>query len=365
MKIIHCADIHLDSKMETHFDSETARQRRNEILKTFCSMVEYASSNEVDAIIIAGDLFDKSRISVTAKSTVMNEIKNHENIQFYYLRGNHDLITPEEDEIPANLHLFGTEWTTYEMTEGIKLTAVELNDRNSSDIYDSLHLNESDFNIVMLHGQESVSASRDKAEVINLKALRNRGIDYLALGHIHSFKTEKLDYRANYCYPGCLEGRGFDECGTHGFVIIDIDPTTKKYVHFFKPWSLRTLYEVNVDISECMTVNDIEKQILSIIQNGDFGDYENNLFRINLVGAIDVECEKDLAYLTDSLNSRVFFGKIKDKTEVRINYEDYLLEESLKGAFVRSVMNDDTLTEEDKKTIIRSGIRLIEGKEAD
>ena len=59
MKIIHCADLHLDSKMETHLSKEKARERKNEILITFQNMVEYAAKNKVKIIIIAGDMFDK------------------------------------------------------------------------------------------------------------------------------------------------------------------------------------------------------------------------------------------------------------------------------------------------------------------
>ena len=58
MKIIHCADIHADSKMGTHFSKENAELRRNEIVDSFAKMVEFARENGVKAIIIAGDLFD-------------------------------------------------------------------------------------------------------------------------------------------------------------------------------------------------------------------------------------------------------------------------------------------------------------------
>lgn len=51
--------------------------------------------------------------------------------------------------------------------------------------------------------------------------LRGRGIDYLALGHVHSFRQEKLDEQGIWCYSGCLEGRGFDECGTKGYVMLE------------------------------------------------------------------------------------------------------------------------------------------------
>ena len=72
MKIIHCADLHLDSKMETNLDKEKAKERKNEILITFEKMVQYAKENDVKVIIIAGDLFDKSNLTVKAKNIVKN-----------------------------------------------------------------------------------------------------------------------------------------------------------------------------------------------------------------------------------------------------------------------------------------------------
>ena len=106
-----------------------------------------------------------------------------------------------------------------------------------------------------MHGQESENNIKDKAEIINLKKLKNKNIDYLALGHIHSFKKEKLDNRGEYCYSGCLEGRGFDECGDKGFVLLDIK--NGKINSEFIKFAQRTLYEVNVDLTGLTSNNEI------------------------------------------------------------------------------------------------------------
>ena len=66
MKIIHCADLHLDSKMESNLDREAASMRRDELLDTFERMVTYAAENEVRVILIAGDLFDKPNVRKAA-----------------------------------------------------------------------------------------------------------------------------------------------------------------------------------------------------------------------------------------------------------------------------------------------------------
>ena len=82
MKIIHCSDLHLDSKMETNLDKERARERKNEILLTFERMVQYAKENDVKIIIIAGDLFDKKTVTVKAKNTVKNAIISNPEIDY-------------------------------------------------------------------------------------------------------------------------------------------------------------------------------------------------------------------------------------------------------------------------------------------
>ena len=93
MKIIHCADLHLDSKMESNLSKEQAIQRREELVQTFVNMVSFAKNNDVKIIIIAGDMFDTSQNNqVRIKRRVLEQIKSSEEIDFIYLRGNHDMI---------------------------------------------------------------------------------------------------------------------------------------------------------------------------------------------------------------------------------------------------------------------------------
>jgi DNA repair protein SbcD/Mre11 len=197
MKILHCADIHLDSAMTANLDKDKARERRNELLASFKDMVGYAVKECIGVIIIAGDLFDTRNISVGAKKEVYNIIINNPGITFYYLQGNHDngSFVSYLDEIPANLRMFGKEWTSYNagiinnggITKDIVITGVELDSDNAGKIYGSLSLNAGNYNIVVLHGQEASHISKNNAQIISLKDLRNRGIDYLALGHVHEY----------------------------------------------------------------------------------------------------------------------------------------------------------------------------------
>lgn len=364
MKLIHCADLHLDAKMSANLDKESAKIRRGEILHSFERMVEYAAENVVEAILIAGDMFDSKNISATARNTVLHMITSHPQIRFYYLKGNHDNdnFLSGLEELPANLKLFGTQWTTYEEAEGkVIISGLELSAENVGAAHVSLVPDARKFNIVMLHGQEAASESKDKAEIIPIKDFRNKGIDYMALGHIHAYKKETLDARGIYCYPGCLEGRGFDECGEHGFVVLDVDVENGKFTHTFVPFAWRKLYTVEVDVTGCNATAQMVDKATKALQEA--GCETNSLIKFVLTGMVDVECEKDLAYFLAGFRTRYFFVKAYDETKLKIDVEDYLLDMSLKGEFVRQVMGDATIPEEDKKIIIRYGLQAIAGEE--
>ena len=361
MKIIHCADLHLDSKMTTNLDKEKATERKLELLNAYNKMLNYATSNDVDAIIIAGDLFDTRSITKRAKNTVLDGIYSHESIEFYYLQGNHDSLNffDEMEELPANLHLFDDTWKSYNIGN-VVITGAELDKNNKSSIYNSLVLDNDMVNIVVMHGQESASKS-DKTETINLKQLRNKGIDYLALGHIHTYKKEKLDNRGVYCYSGCLEGRGFDECGPHGFVLLDIDEETKKIESEFIEISFRNLYEVNVDVTGCMTTREASVKVKEMLDECDYDS--RHLIKIVLSGEVDFENDIDEDTLLAEYKDDYYFMKVYNETNLKVDYNEYAKDESLKGEFVRLIMEADDIPEEEKPFVIKYGIKLLKGEE--
>ena len=359
MKIIHCADLHLDSKMETNLNKEKAKERKNEILLTFEKMVEYANKNGVKAIIIAGDMFDKNQITQKAKKIVKNAIILNPEIDFIYLKGNHDEsgFLEEGDEKPENLKLFNKyNWKTYEY-EDVTITGIEFGSQTGYEIYNSLILDKSKTNIVVMHGQETEANLKDKAEIINLKLLKNKNIDYLALGHIHTFKQEKLDNRGIYCYSGCLEGRGFDECGEKGFVLLNIEDgiITSKFV----PFSSRNIYEIKLDLTECNENKQIEEKIEQAIINIP----STSIVRIIFGGNAEIGEERDVDYFTKKYENRFYYLKIIDKPTRKIDFMKYQNDKSLKGEFIRLVLEQTNITDEEKSKIISTGIRALSGEE--
>ena len=85
MKIIHCADLHLDSNMTSNLSREQAKQRKAELLATFERMIAYAKDNSVKAVIIAGDLYDKKNISANARNVFLSAINNNPDIKVFLI----------------------------------------------------------------------------------------------------------------------------------------------------------------------------------------------------------------------------------------------------------------------------------------
>ena len=365
MKLIHCADLHLDAKMTASLTKEKAGERRKELLLTFERMVKYASENQVEAILIAGDLFDTKSVSATVCHRVEEAVLGHPDITFFYLKGNHDTghFLAELRQIPDNLKLFGEEWVSYSLGKQGKITVsgIEFSEKNQGSAYHSLVLDPAKFNIVMLHGQEAETGAKDKAQVIRLRELKNKGIDYLALGHVHRYREEPLDGRGVWCYPGCLEGRGFDECGTHGFVLLQVEEQTGACTRQFVPFALRTLHTVEVDVSGCMRTGNMVERLETVLAGEKIPP--RDFVKIVLTGSLDVECEKDLTYLEKRLEQDYYFLKIQDETKLRVDIRDFLLDESLKGEFVRLVMAAEELPEEERAAVIRCGLQALAGEE--
>ena len=340
MKIIHCGDIHLDSGMEHNLTPAKARERNAEICGTFVRMVQYAREQDVAAILIAGDLFDTGHVSARTADFVENQIRRAENIQFYYLRGNHDQrnVMFAGQDLPGNFHTFGEGWTSHRLGN-VVITGLEMTRDNCCNMYEDLKLDASDTNIVTLHGMES---ARPGEEEIAIPMLRNRNIHYLALGHIHSHKLAKLDEFGQYGYCGSPEGRGFDECGEKGFVLLDIRGQNVQAE--FVPIAERRLHEISVDITGLTTVT----RILTAMETAAAEIPASDLVKFVLTGGYTPETQKDLGFLTKMLESRFYCVKVQDQSRLKLLPGSYEHDISLKGEFIRLVLASDK-TEEEKE----------------
>lgn len=366
MKIIHCADIHLDSPMESKLDKEKSKKRKIELIENFKKMVDFAKEQEVKIIIIAGDLFDDTKKTMLkgTKRFIINLIKDNKDIDFIYLKGNHDMNDfLEGEEKPENIKLFDEDWKQYRYDD-IVISGVELN-KNKLNIYDNLILKYEDYNIVTLHGQIDKAISlKDKTETIYLNQLKNKNIDYLALGHIHKRDEGKLDNRGIYCYSGCLEGRSFDECGEKGFILLDIENgklINKKFIKHSK----RTIHDIDVNITEIKTQNQLEDIVEEKLKTID----SNDLVRVNFIGDYVVNKSGDdlgnyleFEKIKTKYKDEYFYFEVREQLKKVVNYQEFKNDISLKGEFIRCVEKEE-MSDDEKSEICIMGIKAILGGE--
>ncbi len=353
MKIIHTSDIHLDSPLTSRLSAERIKERRRELLSGFGRLVEEARVIGAEAIIIAGDLFDSGRVSKRALDTAVSIIGGAEDITFFYLQGNHegDALLRSGIDLPENLKVFGSEWTYYEMGE---VTIAGRNDIREG-MFDGLSLSPERTNIVVLHGELRDRCSAP--ETVGIKDAVGRNIDYLALGHYHSYYTAAIDDRGAAVYCGTPEGRGFDEVGEKGYVALSA--AGGRVIHSFRSFAKRRLHIIPVELDGAVrTVEIIDRATVALkaIPSTD-------IVRLELSGRYYPSLWKDTDGLISEFGGRFYYFEVKDSSRIAINPEDYKHDMSLKGEFIRTVSADDSLDEETKERVIACGINALMGEE--
>ena len=226
--ILHTADFHLDSAF-TALPEEKARLRRQEARQLTDRLVDYANDHGVELLLLAGDLFDSDQLyGQTAQELAQSlaRFRGHAVIA----PGNHDFYAASSPYArllwPENVHIFREErlqrlpFPQYGcVVYGAAFTSPDA----PAGIPGSLGPEDEGLaRILLLHGEVGVRDSRYRA--MTLKDVEQSGADYLALGHVHAFGGVQQAGRTFWAYPGCPEGRGFDELGDKGFLTGTVEP---------------------------------------------------------------------------------------------------------------------------------------------
>lgn len=343
MKIIHCGDLHLGSSLES-MPTNNSNERRIEINKAFTNLLEYASKNDIQHIILAGDVFDSNQPISTDKSFFYALVKKYPNITFYYLKGNHDNKTSIVEELD-NLKTFNENQWTYYKIGNITICGLEITPYNQKVLYENLSLKEDSINIVILHG--------DINKDIDLAKLANKNINYLALGHLHSYQEIALDDKTKAVYSGCLEGRGFDETGSKGFIVLDIND--KQIQTKFIKSSLREIYLKIINLNNLNSLN----EAIKVIQENLIDIASSSIVRLILKGKVNFN---PLELDNIAILFNYYYLEIVNEVSKAIDFHSYQNDLSLKGEFIRLVLNDKELDENTKDEILNYGLMFLDNE---
>lgn len=349
MKFIHIADMHFDSPFVNLSDKDGLGDlRRLEQRKVFKKVTEYIKENNIKYLFISGDLYEQKYIKKSTIEYINNLFKEIPETRIFISPGNHDPYT-------KNSYYNKFYWNENVKIFTSKIEKIECEDANIygygfDDFYckncgiENVELEDKNkLNILVIHGTlDGGAIENSEYNPLSSKMLKEKGFDYVALGHIH-----KLDYNKeenqNIVYPGSTVSLGFDELGKHGMIVGELEE--EKINLEFVPLDETEFKLYDLDITEIISKEELIEKI------NEINFEENNLIEIILTGKRNFEIDRYELYKLIS-NDKVI--KIKDKTKINYDLEKLSNDTTLKGLFAKEMLaklNEENIPEEQKEII--------------
>ena len=354
MKFVHIADMHLDSPFSTLSDKgNLGEKRRLEQRKIFKKVIDYIKDKRIEYLFIAGDLYEHKYVKKSTIEYIDNLFREIKETRIFIAPGNHDPYLKKSYynnyQWSENVHIFKSK------LERIELEDVDIYGYGFEDFYcpkvniEELEIkNPEKLNVLIIHGTLDGSTKEEKQyNPISKKELEAKGFDYVALGHIHKNNYEP---DGKIIYPGSTISLGFDELGKHGMIVGDIKRQDLRFI----PLDETEFVEEEI---ECTEITSIE-QLAEIIKEKEIE--ENKLYKIILTGKRNFEINIYDLYKYE-LNDRII--KIKDKTKLNYDIEKISRERTLKGLFVKEMIEEMQKEEYDEEIIEKAleiGIEILE-----
>lgn len=351
LKLLHTADWHLDAPFAA-FPPQVRGQLRRAQGKIPALLGEILRREHCSLALLAGDIFD----GIPSRETV--EALKRElscwGVPVCISPGNHDfcgLDSPWRENWPENVHIFTGDMDYLEFPE--------LNCRVYGAGYQSMDCppllkhfraeGNARWCLGLLHGDPRNLNSPYCP--VTAAQVRESGLDYLALGHIHSAGS----FRAGdtlCAWPGCPMGRGWDETGEKGALIVNLDQTVSAVpVSVPLPGFYDLTLQVKGDALEAL------EDALPPVQSP-------NLYRVTLTGCGEV----DIASLKRRF-AHLAWLELRDETEEERNPFDDAGQDSLRGVFFRLLQEQLEGADAQQEEIIRLAAslsaRLLDGKEVE
>lgn len=360
VKVIHGADFHLDAPFSA-LPPEHAAQRRAEQRQLLHRLAELSNREEADLVLLSGDLFDGAQVygeTLEALAQALGTIQ----APVFIAPGNHDFWSErsayEEVRWPEQVHIFtkpGVE--TVELPElkccvhGAAFTAPGREDR----VLEGFHAPADGMtHIMVLHGD---MAADSRYGPITEEDIVLSGLDYLALGHIHACSGLQRAGGTAWAYPGCPEGRGFDELGDKGVLCGTVDKGTVQLD--FVPLCQRRYLIREVDV----TGQDPAAALSAALPQEESPDF----CRILLTGERGLEALDGKAL--ERLAAPWYFSvTVRDKTHMGRDLWARAEEDTLTGLFLQDMSRrlEEAEDEESRSAVelaVRFGLAALENRE--
>ena len=357
IKLIHAADLHLDSPFGG-LSPRQASERRKEQRELLSRLTELVRLRNADALLLSGDLLDTGRAFRETAEALASQLGGV-SCPVLIAPGNHDFYhggSPYATmKWPENVHIFTTK----------RMEAVELPEKNVcfygaaflSSYQDTSPLSgfraaeDGRIHIGVLHGDADGQSGYGPVSRDEIAAC---GLHYLALGHVHQYSGLQKDGRTFWAYPGCPEGRGFDELGDKGVLYLEIEPD--QVCGEFIPLCKRRYQICSVDLTG-------QEDILQAVRAALPSDTGEDIYRILLTG--ERSGVLNLAQLQKELEGSFYGLSLRDQTRAARQIWSRRDEDTLTGLFLREMFRlcEQEPENETLQLAVRFGLAALEGEE--
>lgn len=331
---LHLADVHLGLRV-TRFDDRICQRIREARMESLENAVHIAGQEQVDFILVAGDLFDDGAVDSTTARRAHRILAGAE-LPIYVIPGNHDPLLPgsvwdrppwdtESDRITVL-----RQRAAYEIEAGVMLYACPLFRKTS--LTDPTAWIEGEkggaelIHVGLAHGSVNDRATLAPDDhLIGADAASRLGLDYLALGHWHGANRFGQDGGERMAYPGVPEPMGFpgtgQDIGWHAYSDADDGELfagagrgTGLLVQIDRPGATPVLKEVQTGV---LTWESIAEEIRDKQELQDVVSWaesksgtELTMLRLVLSGLQTAEMLEQVAELEQILSGRYLFHQL-------------------------------------------------------
>lgn len=274
LRILHSADWHLGSAFRG-FDREQQRLLKEAQRLLPGKVADLCRREDCDLVLLAGDLFDvpPAKDWVDLLKAALADCR----VPVFISPGNHDFCAPGspwlEEVWPENVYIFtgGLESVTLKDLD-CRIYGAGYTSMDCAPLLEGFRAaGEERYRIGLFHGDPI--QLRSPYCPVTAAQVRDSGLDYLALGHVH--KSGAFRAGRTLCgWPGCSMGRGYDETGETGIYLVDLEADVK-----IRKLLLHTprFYD--------LTVNTDEQTLEALLPGSGSDDF----YRLTLTGSADVD----------------------------------------------------------------------------
>ncbi len=313
-RFIHAADLHVGSQLQKleRYPGAPIERMRSAPQQAVERLMDHAIEHQVDALLIAGDLFDGPWADARVSLWFADQLRrlDRENIPVFCIRGNHDAksLVSRVVEWPKNVHEFGEQpQTATPLACGLVVHGCSF---GTPKVTEDLAANypkavPDAFNIGLLHTSLEGSALHDPYAPTRVEVLDTKGYDYWALGHIHARTEQSLSDRSWIGYAGNPQGRNIREPGEKGCYLVDVRDRAIASVQFLAT-DVARWHTLALDLSDLETLDELcllaRERIEKVVSEND---RLVHAIRIQLMGATRLHASLGEWGLYDHLTSRL------------------------------------------------------------